>query len=140
MGASVHNVAAGWVDWAQSPPLFRIYDDHQAQGIILSYLSRVIIAKKYDQVYTLGVVDISAERKTAENLKVHMKDKFLELEKAGAVPVGGCTDGSGECKKAKRLLARERPELVLPDCYSHQVTKPLGFHLELLLINMLRSS
>lgn len=42
--------------------------------------------------------------------------------------VGVVTDASGECQKARRLLALEHPDIVFLDCYAHQVF-PLRVHM-----------
>ena len=38
-----------------------------------------------------------------------------------AYVVGVVTDASGECRKARRLLALKHPDIVFLDCYTHQV-------------------
>ena len=35
--------------------------------------------------------------------------------------VGVVTDASGECRKARCLLALKHPDIVFLDCYAHQV-------------------
>ena len=66
--------------------------------------------------------DASCERKTADNLKLHLEKtiKMVRLD-YGAHVVGVVTDASGECRKARRLLALEHPDIVFLDCYAHQV-------------------
>src|ERR1700728_3024066 len=39
----------------------------------------------------------------------------------GAIVVAIVTDASGECRKARRLLGRKYPHIVVLDCYRHQV-------------------
>lgn len=54
---------------------------------------------------------------------------MIHLEKAietvrvdyRATVVAVVTDASGECRKARRLLALEHPDIVFLDCYAHQV-------------------
>jgi len=36
------------------------------------------------------------------------------------------TDASGECRKARRILALKYPEIVFLDCYAHQVRDTLS--------------
>ena len=66
--------------------------------------------------------DASGERKTAENLKHHL-EKVIHMvrDDYGAYVVGVVTDASGECRKARRLLSTEYPDIVFLDCYAHQV-------------------
>jgi isopentenyl phosphate kinase len=68
------------------------------------------------------VHDASCERKTAENLIVHLKEA-IKTVRVGyhTCVVGVVTDASGECRKARRLLALEYPDIVFLDCYAHQV-------------------
>ena len=69
--------------------------------------------------------DASCERKTAENLKIHLENAIKTVQNGyGACIVGIVTDASGECRKARRLLALEYPDIVFLDCYAHQVCFP----------------
>lgn len=66
--------------------------------------------------------DASGERKTADNLKIHLENTIKTVrDNYGAHVVGVVTDASGECRKARRLLAVEHPDIVFLDCYAHQV-------------------
>jgi hypothetical protein len=38
-----------------------------------------------------------------------------------AFPIAFTTDASGESRKARRLLGLKYPQMVVPDCYAHQV-------------------
>lgn len=75
------------------------------------------------QVYTIKVFDTTTQRKTADRLLDQMHE-VLEIVRVkwDAVAVAFTTDASGEAKKARRLLGQERPNLVTPDCYTHQVS------------------
>lgn len=74
------------------------------------------------QIQTVRVHDASNERKTAENLIIHLKNVMVEIkEKWGSEVVAIVTDASGECRKARQILAWQFPHLVFLDCYSHQV-------------------
>jgi hypothetical protein len=68
------------------------------------------------------VYDASCERKTADNLKIHLENVIdtVRLEYCACI-VGVVTDASGECRKARRVLALEHPDIVFLDCYAHQV-------------------
>ena len=74
------------------------------------------------QTHTVSVHDASCERKTADNLKIHLEKVIdtVRVEYRASV-VGIVTDASGECRKARRLLALEHPDIVFLDCYAHQV-------------------
>lgn len=67
--------------------------------------------------------DVSGERKTANNLKFHLENAIGTVrDEYRACVVGIVTDGSGECRKARRLLSVEHPDVVFLDCYAHQVS------------------
>lgn len=66
--------------------------------------------------------DASCERKTADNLKIHLENTIRVVQdEYSAHIVGVVTDASGECRKARRLLALDHPDIVFLDCYAHQV-------------------
>jgi hypothetical protein len=68
------------------------------------------------------VHNASCERKTADNLKIHLENTISTVwGEYGAHVVGVVTDASGECRKARCLLALEHPDIVFLDCYAHQV-------------------
>lgn len=75
------------------------------------------------QVRTIKVHDASSERKTAEELIKHLEEVLVTLRNEwGAIVVAIVTDASGECRKARRILARRYPHIVFLDCYAHQVS------------------
>lgn len=43
-----------------------------------------------------------------------------------AFPVAVVTDASGECRKARRVLALKYPDMMFLDCYAHQVNLVVG--------------
>jgi hypothetical protein len=62
------------------------------------------------------------ERKTAENLLQVLEEVVLTIEKEwGATVVAVVMDTSGESWKAHRLFARKYPQIMVLDCYAHQV-------------------
>jgi hypothetical protein len=70
------------------------------------------------------VHDASAERKTAENLFALLEDVLKNVqEEWGVIAVAVVTDASGESRKARRMLGKKYPSLVVIDCYSHQVSR-----------------
>lgn len=75
------------------------------------------------QIRTVKVHDASAERKTAEQLLKLLDEVIITVESEwGAVVVAIVTDASGECRKARRQLALKFPNIVVLDCYGHQVS------------------
>ncbi|KAI0762361.1 hypothetical protein C8Q74DRAFT_1206957, partial [Fomes fomentarius] len=73
-------------------------------------------------VYTICTFDTSDEPKTAENLrKMIVKVLAIVEDKWLAVTVAVTTDCGGEARAAWSLLIKQRPSLVEPDCYAHQV-------------------
>lgn len=70
----------------------------------------------------MQVNDTTTSRKTTEKLLVLMKQVIEVLEcDWGANVIAFTTDASGESRKAHKLLRVERPWLVTPDCWAHQV-------------------
>lgn len=66
--------------------------------------------------------DASCERKSADNLMIHLENAIEVVRRDyGAHVVGVVTDASGECRKARRLLAIQHPDILFLDCYAHQV-------------------
>ncbi|THU78266.1 hypothetical protein K435DRAFT_824147 [Dendrothele bispora CBS 962.96] len=83
------------------------------------------------KIRTVRVHDASGERKTAENLLKLMREVIQELEKNWHVNVVAfTTDASGEARKARKLLLRERPDLITPDCFAHQVNLVVGDYMK----------
>lgn len=79
------------------------------------------------KVYTVRVHDASSERKTAEHLLQLMLEVIESIRKEwGVEPIAFTTDASGESRKARRLLLRLMPHLIVPDCYAHQVNLIVG--------------
>ncbi|KZP02551.1 hypothetical protein FIBSPDRAFT_770553 [Athelia psychrophila] len=75
------------------------------------------------KIRTVKVHDASAERKTAEQLLKLLDEVIITVESEwGAVVVAIVTDASGECRKARRQLALKFPNIVVLDCYGHQVS------------------
>ncbi|KAJ3008701.1 hypothetical protein NUW54_g3057 [Trametes sanguinea] len=73
-------------------------------------------------VYTIRVFDTSGEPKTTEYLLRHIQEVLEIIKRDWAVTVVAVTsDCSGESRAARAALVKDRPELVAPDCYAHQV-------------------
>ena len=76
----------------------------------------------------MEVFDTTVERKTAQNLLKQMKTVIETLRMKWKVKVIAVTsDSSGKSKSARKLLGEERPDLVNPDCYAHQVRALLNY-------------
>jgi hypothetical protein len=70
------------------------------------------------------VHNASAERKTAENLLKLLEEVLKNVQDEwGVIAVAVVTDASGESRKARRMLAKKYPALVVIDCYLHQVSR-----------------
>lgn len=53
---------------------------------------------------------------------VHLEDAIRIIQtEYFAILVAIVTDASGECHKARRVLALKYPDIVFLDCYAHQV-------------------
>jgi hypothetical protein len=68
------------------------------------------------------VHDASAERKTAEQL-IPLLEEVIKIveDEWGAIVMAIVTDASGECRKARQILGMKYPNIVVLDCYGHQV-------------------
>lgn len=67
-------------------------------------------------------MDVSADRRTAQHLKVLVKEVIQEVQESWGVEIVAVTsDASGESRAARKQLVQEFPWLVAPDCYAHQV-------------------
>ncbi|KAJ3767016.1 ribonuclease H-like domain-containing protein, partial [Lentinula raphanica] len=85
---------------------------------LVSFMASTAKAK----IYTVAVFDTSKDRKTAEEfLKLIEKAYNKVKDEWKAVPIGFVSDASGESRKGCRMLAAKHPELVVMDCYAHQV-------------------
>ena len=74
------------------------------------------------KIHTVKVHDASGERKTADQLILLLEDVISTVQDEwGAVVNAIVTDASGECRKARRLLGLKYPNIVVLDCYGHQV-------------------
>ena len=67
-------------------------------------------------------MDVSNFSTTGVLLLSYLEDVILLLLTTWLVAVVCVTtDASGESRKARKLLVKKKPELVAPDCQSHQV-------------------
>ncbi|THU83160.1 hypothetical protein K435DRAFT_571524, partial [Dendrothele bispora CBS 962.96] len=80
----------------------------------------------------LGVEDISAERKTADNLiKIVINEMNRIRDIFNVILVAWCTDASSESAKMRRNLVAKFPWLVVLDCWAHQVNLIVGDFIKL---------
>lgn len=64
----------------------------------------------------------------ADNLMIHLENAIkIVREEYLAFLIMIVTDASGECHKARRILALKYPEIVFLDCYAHQVCTAFTF-------------
>lgn len=74
------------------------------------------------QAVIVGLEDNSAERKTGDNLLIMIFDKIEYSEKELHVHITGfVSDDGGDSRKARKLLSKCRPELIVLPCCAHQV-------------------
>jgi hypothetical protein len=65
---------------------------------------------------------MTAERKTGENLYKHMRKAIVYIvDELGIDLVGVTGDAGPDEKKARRLALRDFPQLLIADCWAHQV-------------------
>ena len=58
----------------------------------------------------------------AENFVIHLKNMINTVwTDYFAFLVAVVTDASGECRKARKILALKYPDILFIDCYAHQV-------------------
>ncbi|EUC55524.1 hAT family dimerization protein [Rhizoctonia solani AG-3 Rhs1AP] len=82
--------------------------------------------------YTVGVEDISALPKTAENHLKIVKQAIKRCEdELGMKIVGWVSDAGGDSRGMRIRLGKERPELLLFDCWAHQIELVVGDVLKL---------
>lgn len=74
------------------------------------------------QTHMVEVKDVSDTPTTGEQLLSYLENVILVLLYSWTLAVVCVTaDASGESRKARKLLVNKRPDLVAPDCQSHQV-------------------
>jgi hypothetical protein len=73
-------------------------------------------------VFLLNAFDITTLAKNAETyLRITLSEISYAEAILGVIVIAWCTDASGEAKKMRKLLNRERPWLITVDCWCHQV-------------------
>jgi hypothetical protein len=58
----------------------------------------------------------------AEKFVMHLENaiKMVQMDYSANL-VAVVTDASGECRKARKILALKYPDIIFLDCYAHQV-------------------
>ncbi|KAH7917148.1 hypothetical protein BV22DRAFT_1026915 [Leucogyrophana mollusca] len=74
------------------------------------------------KLHTVRVHDASSDPQTADELLKQILIAINTIEDEWKASVVACTsDDAGEARKARRLLREQKPHLVVPHCYAHQV-------------------
>ncbi|KDQ55684.1 hypothetical protein JAAARDRAFT_208479 [Jaapia argillacea MUCL 33604] len=77
--------------------------------------------------YTVKVFDTSNQVKDSANLIVMIREVIRIVETDwGVTVVAVTTDCGGDARGARAAIVRERPYLVGPDCYAHQINLIVG--------------
>ncbi|EGO04877.1 hypothetical protein SERLA73DRAFT_149218 [Serpula lacrymans var. lacrymans S7.3] len=79
------------------------------------------------EVHTVKVYDVSSEQKSANNLYTLIK-KIQEILKVSwhVILIAFTSDASGDSHKARKILCQDRPEIIVLDCYAHQINLIVG--------------
>ncbi|KAF7776812.1 hypothetical protein Agabi119p4_5205 [Agaricus bisporus var. burnettii] len=79
------------------------------------------------KLYTLQVHDASAERSRADEFLKILEGAIETIEKKYKGKVAAVvTDASGECQKAKKDLVAKRPDIIVLNCFAHQINLIVG--------------
>ena len=73
------------------------------------------------QAHLTQVHNLSAQWKTGKNLAVLIKEELENLQKLDAHPIGVVGDASSDERKARTLILKDDPSLLIADCWAHQV-------------------
>ncbi|KAF8689801.1 hypothetical protein RHS03_09018, partial [Rhizoctonia solani] len=95
--------------------------------VLLAYMANVNAT-----AYTVGIKDILALPKTAENHLKVVKEAIKQCkEDLGMNIVGWVSDAGGNLRGMRICLGKEHPELLLFDCWAHQIQLVVGDVLKL---------
>ncbi|TFY66832.1 hypothetical protein EVG20_g4259 [Dentipellis fragilis] len=96
------------------------------QNISKDHILATMVNAEY-LTYLIHTFRITKERKTAENLLAIVLEQIkFYTQVLGVVVIAWCTDASGEAAKMRRLLVQCMPELVVVDCWAHQMNLVTG--------------
>ncbi len=74
------------------------------------------------QAHLLHVHNVTSERKSAANLLDIMLRDILHLHERNVLIIGCCSDAGGDSRAMRARLSALMPQLVVVDCYAHQVS------------------
>ncbi len=81
------------------------------------------------KVIPIGYVDVTGERETAEFISKTLLETINDVEeRCGVKVVATVTDGAANCRKGRRLISEQRPDILGFDCTAHQLL--LGVYLK----------
>ncbi|KAJ7060268.1 ribonuclease H-like domain-containing protein [Mycena amicta] len=79
------------------------------------------------ELYTMGVHDISAQRKMVDNLlELMLGDMERAESEFGITFVGFCTDDGGDARAFCVCLHAKHPNLITTPCWAHQINLVVG--------------
>lgn len=74
------------------------------------------------QAFPHRSIDTTAERHFADILRDHIMEEIEIVEKKLESTVKAVvTDAASDCRKARALVVKARPEILSLDCFAHQV-------------------
>ncbi|KAF8703671.1 hypothetical protein RHS03_06185, partial [Rhizoctonia solani] len=79
------------------------------------------------EAHITNIHNVSAQRKTAQNLLELVRGEIEYCEKElGVKVIAWCTDASGESRAMRNRLVGHLPQLIMLDCYAHQINLIVG--------------
>ncbi|EKM58875.1 uncharacterized protein PHACADRAFT_85843 [Phanerochaete carnosa HHB-10118-sp] len=79
------------------------------------------------KVFAARLKNTSCERKTAKKLLAHVRAEFARMEETWDIKlVALVSDNSGESLVVRKALQLERPDLIIMQCYAHQINLVVG--------------
>ncbi|TFK17562.1 hypothetical protein FA15DRAFT_604826 [Coprinopsis marcescibilis] len=79
------------------------------------------------KVYTVDIIDVTNEHKTADHFLKQLQDAYENAEKEmGVHIICIMTDASGEAAKARCMFKNIYPHVIVLDCYAHQANLIVG--------------
>ncbi|EKM49946.1 uncharacterized protein PHACADRAFT_51974, partial [Phanerochaete carnosa HHB-10118-sp] len=93
------------------------------------------------KVFAAKLKDTSCERKTAEKLLAHVRAEFAHTEETWNIKlVALILDNSGKLLAMRKALQLERPDLIIMQCYAHQINLVVGDYFKKSSANFLEAS
>eukprot|EP00611_Tribonema_gayanum_P013282 TRINITY_DN240_c0_g1_i4.p1 TRINITY_DN240_c0_g1~~TRINITY_DN240_c0_g1_i4.p1 ORF type:complete len:602 (-),score=156.97 TRINITY_DN240_c0_g1_i4:75-1880(-) len=114
----------------------------KADGVTISFDSWTNIRKEQlmaivlttsdkKQVMAHKAVDVSDVRKDAETVLLHVMEEIDIVENMWHSAVFAVvSDDAGECRKARRLIREQRPDIITLPCFSHQFHLLVGDYIK----------